>query len=91
MRFDDDKVERIEYLERDNNKDMQVELDLDTVAPEGYQLNREEDEEMHESTTNVHFTKPSQDDLDLDDPDFSISYMKNIFLIYPKRPKSYHG
>ncbi|CCG24124.1 Rba50 protein [Candida orthopsilosis Co 90-125] len=84
VRFDDDKVERIACLEPDNNNDMQVESDLDAIAPEDYQLNQGEDEEMHESTSNVHFTKPGQDDLDLDDPEFFDKLHEKYFPDLPK-------
>ena len=84
VRFNDDNVEKIEYYEADGDDDRKSDLTLESVAPEGYQLNQ--DEVMDEGESTVHFTKPKQDDLDLDldDPDF---FDKLHEKYYPNLPK----
>ena len=86
VRFDDNKVERIEYHESvDDGKNIENDLDSDAIAPEGYQLNQDDDENIHENNgSTVHFTKPSQDDLDLDDPDFFDKLHEKYFPDLPK-------
>ncbi|KAI5957762.1 hypothetical protein KGF57_003029 [Candida theae] len=91
VRFADDKVEKIEYIERDHDgsdhNNVQVGPDLDAVAPEGYQLNSDEDENTPDgSNSSVHFTKPtpSQDGLDLNDPEFFDKLHEKYFPDLPK-------
>ncbi|RCK64944.1 RNA polymerase II-associated protein RBA50 [Candida viswanathii] len=53
-----------------------------SVAPEGYQINEDSDEE--EANNTVHFTKPKNEDLDINDPDF---FDKLHEKYYPDLPK----
>ena len=103
----DDNIKTVNY--EDLNDEDKIELDpngwedvddinelipnANSIAPEGYQLNQDNDDDDDDEDNNntVHFTKPKQDDLDLNDPDFLINYMKNIILIYQKKLKNYHG
>lgn len=97
----DDNVKTVNY--EDLNDDDKIELDpngwedvddinelipnVNNIAPEGYQLNNNEEEgeeEGIEEGHTVHFTKPKQDDLDLNDPDF---FDKLHEKYYPDLPK----
>ena len=82
----DDNIKTVNY--EDLNDEDKIELDpngwedvddinelipnANSIAPEGYQLNQDNDDDDDDEDNNntVHFTKPKQDDLDLNDPDF---------------------
>lgn len=96
----DDNIKTVNY--EDLNDEDKIELDpngwedvddinelipnANSIAPEGYQLNQDNDDDDDDEDNNntVHFTKPKQEDLDLNDPDF---FDKLHEKYYPDLPK----
>ncbi|KAI5956496.1 hypothetical protein KGF54_000971 [Candida jiufengensis] len=94
VKFDDDNVKTINYEDLDDNMELDPNgwedvtdvnqlMNSNAVAPEGYQLNND-DEEDEEPNDTVHFTKPKNEDIDLDDPKF---FDKLHEKYYPDLPK----
>ncbi|CAK9441803.1 uncharacterized protein LODBEIA_P56710 [Lodderomyces beijingensis] len=72
--FDDSKTEIVEAEPQKQ----------DEIAPDGYQIGEDELEEGEQQNNTVHFTKPTSEEIDLDDPQF---FDKLHEKYYPDLPK----
>ncbi|EER31018.1 conserved hypothetical protein [Candida tropicalis MYA-3404] len=83
---DEDKIELDPNGWEDVDDINELIPNANSIAPEGYQLNQDNDDDDDDEDNNntVHFTKPKQDDLDLNDPDF---FDKLHEKYYPDLPK----